>query len=211
MTDGLLATQVTSSPSMSFKILKRFLYGRNLQFEAGATTRPEVPQSSAVIVRTRKAQGMDQARANTKKHDELLWLLLQHLRDHLSASSWYSLPRAVLEELQIQKLGQALTSAFSQVALGDNLGALPLADARHFMPIQDLSRSSASNPELLDKDTSVPSRTSGTPFLTIEADDDGVVMQPRDRAAAPAGPSPDLVPRNTSLQDLVQQAAIRKP
>ncbi|CAE7819513.1 unnamed protein product [Symbiodinium sp. CCMP2592] len=191
---------------MSFKIMKRLLYGRSLQFTVGATTRPEVPQSSAAVTRAHKAQAVQQVRSKAKKDDELMWLLLQHLRENLSSSSWYSLPREMLEELKIQKLGQALTSAFSQSNTGPVVGALPLADATHFQPIRDLR--SAGKLALQGRETdSVAVKTPSSSFLCIEPDDDdGVVLSTSRHKRTPSGREPSLVLGDTSLQDLVASA-----
>ena len=47
---------------------------------------------------------MEAARKELSDKDELLLLVLDHLREHLDPAAWYSLPLEVVEALSMQKI-----------------------------------------------------------------------------------------------------------
>ena len=93
--------------------MKRLLYGRTLQFSIGSFARDELENSEVALARQRKTKCVETVRKEMAGKDELLLLLLDHLREHLDPGAWYTLPIEVMEALSMQKLDTALTSGLS--------------------------------------------------------------------------------------------------
>lgn len=116
--------------------MRRFLYGRALQFSVGTTTQPEMPNSIAAICSREKKKasdalqndGSDGRRVEAK-------LMLQHFRDCMNPSGWYSLPIGIFSATQVRPLVHALTTSIPGQEKTSAL--LPLSKGSDMLSIRD--------------------------------------------------------------------------
>ena len=134
------------SETLTFKNMKRLLYGRTVQFAMGSCTKEQLPFSEVAVAKATKAKIVEATRKQQSEQDNILFLLLDHLREHLDPGAWYSLPIDVIETLSMQKFDTALTTglSMSEAARRPSGGLLPIADRSSgsgFQAIQDLEAS----------------------------------------------------------------------
>lgn len=99
------------SRKLSYKEMRRLLYGRSLQFSAGSTTQPQMKNSVAAICNTEKRKAL-KAIADSESDGNIgPKLMLQHFRDCMNPSGWYSIPADLFSKCQLRPLEQALTTA----------------------------------------------------------------------------------------------------
>lgn len=106
--------------------MRRFLYGRNLQFSAGSTTQPEMQNSVGAIGAKEKKQNLkaieDQDASVIPK------LLLHHFRECMNPSGWYSMPVDLFCQQPMRPLVDALTHTLPSKGSGSSNSLLPVTD-----------------------------------------------------------------------------------
>ena len=142
--------------SLSYKEMRGLLYGRSLQFSSGTTTNPEMEHSLAAICSKEKsenAKAIENPGATTK-------MLLQHFRDCMNPSGWYSLSAELFSQQPMRPLVHALTHALPSCSTTSHSSLLPMEDrATMALSVRDRER--------LKQIRGTMSETEPTPFLAI--------------------------------------------
>eukprot|EP00435_Cladocopium_sp_Y103_P014006 s47_g3.t1 len=132
-------------PGVATKLLsdreqKDLIYNRQMQFAAGDVVAPLVPSSVASQLANKKSQvakALKDVQVKTPK-GAVEHLMLQHFRETVNHSFFYSLPVDLVRKLPMKQLAVALTSMLSVKGKpAQPSGTLPLGPENQSLPLQD--------------------------------------------------------------------------